>query len=64
MAVKRNIIKVPKGVVEKICQARGCGKTTVYNALNYSSFSDEANLIRKEAIELYGGIKVTDIKWD
>lgn len=63
MAIKRKIIKVPRGVVEKICQARGCGKTTVYAALNYTSFSDEANLIRKEAVSIYGGVELPDVKF-
>ena len=61
MAIKRKIIKVPKGVVEQICQARGCGKTSVYAALNYTSFSDEAKLIRKEAVEIYGGIEIPNV---
>lgn len=61
MPIKRDVIKVPKGVVEKICQARGCGKTTVYAALNFTSHSDEAKLIRKDALEVYGGVKIPNV---
>ena len=61
MAIKRKIIKVPKGVVGKICQAQNVGKTTVYAALNYTSNSDDAKLIRKLALNTYGGVETTQV---
>ena len=63
MATRRRKIKVPKGAVEMICQSQGCGKTTVYAALNYTSFSEEAKHIRKIAVDTYGGIEVPDVKF-
>ena len=47
--------------MEKICQAQGCGKTTVYNALNYTSYSDNAKLIRKKALSMYGGVEIPKV---
>lgn len=61
MAIKRKIIKVPKGVVGKICQSQNVGKTTVYAALNYTSNSDDAKLIRQLALNTYGGVETTQV---
>ena len=59
MAIRRKIIMVPKGSVEKICQSQGCKKTAVYAALNYTSFSDNAKRIRQLALSAYGGVETT-----
>lgn len=61
MATKRKIIKVPKGTVEKICQTMHVGKTTVYAALNFTSHSEDAKIIRDKAVKIYGGIETTQI---
>ena len=61
MAIKRKVIKVPKGVVEKICHSQNVGKTTVYAALNYTSNSEDAKLIRQLAVNTYGGIETTQV---
>ena len=54
---KREIIKVPANCIADIAKAHGnVTRQTVYNALAYRSFSDTAEHIRKEAVELYGGI--------
>jgi hypothetical protein len=58
---KRTIIIVPRGAVEEICRSQNVGKTTVYAALNYSSFSESAERIRHLALNTYGGIKTQKI---
>lgn len=63
MAIKRSKIKVPAGAIEKIMQATGAGKTTVYDALNYKTFTDAAKNIRQEAM-LHGGVEVKDVVFD
>ena len=61
MAFKKKIIVVPVGCVQKIAKANNCHKSLVYNALNYSSNSDKAQNIRKQALEFYGGIHDTKV---
>ena len=63
MAIRRPKIKVPAGVIEKIMLATGAGKTSVYDALNYKSFTDAAKAIRQEAM-LHGGVEVKDVVFD
>lgn len=60
MAIKRPKIKVPAGAIEKIMQATGAGKTSVYDALNYKTFTDAAKRIRHEAL-LHGGVETKDV---
>ena len=57
MAIRRPIITLPRGTAQKMCKAEGVSKTALYAALNFSSFSDEAERLRNVAISLYGGIK-------
>lgn len=61
MAFKKKIIVVPVGCVQKIAKANNCGKSLVYNALNYNSNSDMAQIIRKQALDLYGGVHDTKV---
>ena len=61
MAVKRKIITVPNGAIEKLCDALNVGKTTVYAALNYTSNSENARHIRRLAMSDYGGIEGTKV---
>lgn len=55
MARKREIIRLPVGNVDKMVTAYGVSRATVYNALNYSSNSEQAKLLRKKALEEYNG---------
>ena len=60
-AILRPIITLPRGTAQKMCQAEGVSKTALYAALNFTSFSDEAERIRKVAISLYGGVKTSKL---
>jgi len=64
MAFRKKIITVPAGCVQKIAKANNCHKSLVYNALNYSSNSKKALIIRKQALELYGGVNDTKVIFD
>lgn len=61
MAIRRPIITLPRGTAQKMCQAEGVSKTALYAALNFSSFSDEAERLRNVAITMYGGIKTSKV---
>lgn len=61
MAIRRPIITLPRGTAKKMCQAEGVSKTALYAALNFSSFSDEAERLRNVAITMYGGIKTSKV---
>ena len=52
---------MPRGAVGKLCQAEGKGKTSVYAALNFTCNSEEAERIRKVALQMYGGIRTTKV---
>lgn len=55
--MKRQIIRVPANCIADIAKAHGnVTRQTVYNALSYRSFSITAEQIRREALELYGGV--------
>lgn len=64
MAFRKKIIVVPVGNVQKMAKANGVTPAAVYNALNYNSNSDLAQLLRKQAIEAYGGVNDTKIVFD
>ena len=61
MPIKKKIIQVPVGNVPKIAQQMKCGKSAVYNALNFNSNSESARAIRKVALECYGGVNTTKL---
>ena len=61
MVLKRKVIKVPRGTVQKLCIDQKVGKTTVYEALNGNNNSEDAKKIRKLALETYGGVEATKI---
>ena len=61
MAIRRPVIVMPRGAVGKLCKAEGKGKTSVYDALNFTCNSKEAERIRKVAISMYGGIRTTKV---
>jgi hypothetical protein len=55
---KKKIIQVPPENVIKIAKAMRCAKVTVYNALAWRSDSENAKLIRRLALNEYGGMEV------
>ena len=59
MARRKKFIQVPRGAVEKMCKGFRCKKTAVYDALNFKTNSELANMIRKSAVDMYGGIQTT-----
>lgn len=61
MATRKKIIQVPPGSVDKLCKAHNCKRTAVYDALAFNTHSDMAVLIRKDAVNLYGGIQTTKL---
>ncbi len=61
MARRKSFIQVPHGAIEKMCEALGCKKTAVYDALNYATDSELAVSIRKNALENYGGVKTSKL---
>ena len=61
MARRKKYIQVPRGAVEKMCKAFRCKKTAVYDALNYTTDSELANIIRQNALSTYGGVQTTKL---
>lgn len=54
---RKKIIRVSKDNLERMMADHKCSRVTVYNALAYRSDSPNARLIRKHAIEMYGGVE-------
>lgn len=52
----KKILVAPKEI-EKIMEAWGCTKATVYNALSYRSNSKLATELRSAAINVHGGVE-------
>ena len=61
MIKRKKIIQVPPGTVEKMCKAFRCRRTAVYDALAFKTDSELANLIRQNAISVYGGVQTTKL---
>ena len=55
--VKKKIIRVKSSAVEMLIAKHGTTKATVYNALSYRSNSEQAKLIRHQALKEFGGIE-------
>lgn len=53
------VIAVPHGSTTKIAKHMGCTIQAVRNALKYISNSEQAQRIRREALENYGGWQTT-----
>ena len=53
------VIRLPRGTVDKMCRELMIGRTTLYEALNYSSDSPSAKRTRDLAISKYGGVETT-----
>ncbi|MFQ7266181.1 MAG: hypothetical protein ACLRPS_04815 [Paraprevotella clara] len=52
---KKPVIIIPYGSKKKICKACGVSPETVRKALKFITESDEADKIRREALNNYGG---------
>lgn len=61
MAFKKKIITVPRGAVDGIRRSMNVDRSTVYNALNYRSDSENAQQIRRLALTTYGGVETTKV---
>ena len=61
MAKKVPVIKIPRGQADRICMALKIGRTTLYEALNYQSNSDDAKNTREVVLSKYGGVKTTKV---
>ena len=53
------VIIVPHGQTTKLASHIGCTIQAVRNALKYISDSEQAQRIRREAVENYGGTETT-----
>ena len=61
MATEKKIVMVPPKNIQKIAEAHHITRGAVYAILAYKSYSDLAQLIRKQAVDLYGGIDTTKV---
>lgn len=56
---KREIIYLPPKKRDALCAALGVSRKTYYNAVNGVTNSASAEKIRKEALDIYGGERLT-----
>lgn len=64
MNVKKiEAIKIPAKSIAELAKKYGVTMNSVYNALSYRSFSDDAEKIREDAIKNYGGVKTHVVKF-
>lgn len=56
-AKKIKIIKVSPEGRKKLAERYGCRKQTIYNALGFRSCSRQAESIRQDALNEFGGVK-------
>lgn len=62
MQVKRiKIIKVSPEGRKKLAERYGCRRETVYNALGFRSQSRQAENIRHDALDEFGGVETDKI---
>lgn len=61
MAIKKKIIAVPASNVQKLADAHHITQAAVYNMLSFNSNSQLAQIVRKQALELYGGVSTTKV---
>ena len=55
--IKRKIIKVSPEGRKKLAERYGCRRETIYNALGFRSCSRQAESIRQDALNEFGGVK-------
>lgn len=58
MVITKPKILYERGVVQKMSKAFNVSETTVRAALQFKTEGELPNKIRKEAIELYGGVLI------
>ena len=56
-AIKRKIIVVSPEGRKKLAERYGCRRETIYNALGFRSCSRQAESIRQDALNEFGGVK-------
>lgn len=61
MQKKIKIIQLPHGNAKKMAKAFNCTEAMIYKALSYGSYSDLAENIRKQAVDIYGGVATTKL---
>lgn len=61
MQKRVKIIQLPIGNVQKMAKAFNCTQAMIYKALSYGSYSELAENIRKQAIDVYGGVSTTKL---
>lgn len=62
MQVKKiKIIKVSPEGRKKLAERYGCRRETVYNALGFRSQSKQAESIRHDALNEFGGVKTDKV---
>lgn len=55
--IKRKIIVVSPEGRKKLAERYGCRRETIYNALGFRSCSRQAESIRQDALNEFGGVK-------
>ena len=63
MVKKVRVIAIPRGAAKKMCSDLNIGRTTLYMALNFFSFSEKAQEIRDKAVNEYNGAEVKKPRW-
>ena len=62
MQVKKiKIIKVSREGRKKLAERYGCRRETIYNALGFRSCSRQAESIRQDALNEFGGVKADKV---
>jgi hypothetical protein len=57
MPTRNKYIAIPRGSATRICKRLGIGRTTLYDALNYRSYSESAKRTRDIVLKEYGGFE-------
>ena len=55
--IKRKIIVVSPEGRKKLAERYGCRRETIYNALGFRSYSKQAESIRQDALNEFGGVR-------
>ena len=59
--IKRKIIVVSPEGRKKLAERYGCRRETIYNALGFRSQSKQAEDIRNDALNEFGGVKAEKV---
>ena len=59
--IKRKIIVVSPEGRKKLAERYGCRRETIYNALGFRSQSKQAEDIRNDALNEFGGVKTDKV---